>query len=84
MPLYSTMSMYSNMKGNNQANQQEARNSHIAGLNKRTIEKIIYTSKNMEKRKELIRRYLSFAKNVTNDELSRYNDIMEHASKPKS
>ena len=84
MPLYSTMSMYSNMKRNNQANQQEARNSHIAGLNKRTIEKIICTSENMEKRKELIRRYLSFAKNATNDELSRYNDIMENASKPKS
>lgn len=38
----------------------------------------------MEKRKELIRRYLSFAKNATNDELSIYNDITENASKPKS
>ena len=38
----------------------------------------------MEKRKELIRRYLSFAKNATNDELSLYNDITENASKPKS
>ena len=38
----------------------------------------------MEERKELIRRYLSFAKNATNDELRRYNDIMKNASKPKS
>ena len=62
MPLYSTMSMYSNMKRNNQANQQEARNSHIAGLNKRTIEKIIYTSENMEKKKGTYQKILIFRK----------------------
>ena len=66
MPFYSSMLMYSNLKRNNQANQQEARNIHIAGLNKRTNEKNIYTN------------------DATTDELRRYNDIMENASKPKS
>ena len=66
MPFYPSMLMYSNLKRNNQANQQEVRNIHIAGLNKRTNEKIIYTN------------------DATTDELRRYNDIMENASKPKS
>ena len=44
---------------------------------------VIY-SNNMEERKELIRRYLCFTENATNDELRSYNNIMEKASKPKS
>ena len=76
MPLYSSMTMRRDMI-ENYAIQQEARNSHIAGLNKRTNENNVIYSNNMEERKELIRRYLSFMKIATKNELRSYNNIME-------
>ena len=77
MPLYSSsMTMIRDMI-ENYAIQQEVRNSHIAGLNKRTNENNVIYSNNMEERKELIRRYLSFMKITTTNELRSYNNIME-------
>ena len=76
MPLYSSMTMRRDMI-ENYAIQQEARNSHIAGLNKRANENNVIYSNNMEEGKELIRRYLSFMKIATTNELRSYNNIME-------
>ena len=38
----------------------------------------------MEERNELVRRYLSFIQNSTNEELRSYNNIMAQATKPNS